>query len=273
MKNKFFLFFSIIIISLVLCSCATLNITCQIDKQNTAKMSIDLTIPTENMSENERINTTASVNRMVRHLNDKGYEAKSEKNTSEMVLTAVKSKQCSDAQSALSTLVGFMSDASSPFAQVESGYSASFFSDIYNLNAKLDLSNIISDEFLDSLTPSNKEIIETALNETTGSVTFDLWGETVQYTGSLEENKNSEIMSLTQPISISRAIKLYNTENINEHEGLLNNLEMLQAEKGKYTLAIQVAISAATFIILLSLVVLIRRKTNNNEDDRNILGN
>ncbi len=261
MRKKLALLAIMITLTVVFCGCAVLNITCSIDEENTAKMLIDLHISTMDMSKEEASNAFSATGKIVHHLRLQGYDADYEKSDDKIIFTASKSKGCEDTESALDALIEFMADDASPFAQVDGGYSPSFFSDIYNLQAVLDLSNIISDEFLESLTPSNKYVIDNALKNTEGMVTFDLWGETAEYTGSLEGSQNSMPISFDEPVTLSRAIRLYNAENIKEHEVLSENLNMLDAEKQKLKTAQQIAISAVFLIILIMLAIIISRKS------------
>ena len=56
----------------------------------------------------------------------------------------------------------------SPFSYVEGGYSGSYFSDVYNVSAKVDLTKIVDGGYIDTLPRSQREKIADALGTFSG---------------------------------------------------------------------------------------------------------
>jgi hypothetical protein len=227
-----------------------------------AELKIDIDIDKEGLSGDEISYTTNAISDIAYNLEINGYNTEVADLDDSFSLSFTKHRQCPNQEKALDTLLGFMSDDTSPFSYIEGGYSESFFNDIYNINTTLDLSNIISSDFMDTLTASHRKKIEDALSSFTGTVKFDLYGDTVEYTGALIDSVNSEELSLSTPISISRSVSIDHPENIEEHNALTQRLDEISLQKERYkTLLIIIGAIAALLIILLA-ISLIKRKIN-----------
>ena len=260
--KKYVAILVIAMLILLFCGCGKFDITCSIDENNMAELKMDIYIDKEGMSGNEISYATNAISDIGDHLEANGYSAKIDYYNDSYSLSFTKRKKCRSQEEALDALLGYMSDDASPFSYIEGGYSESFFNDIYNINAELNLSNIISSDFMDTLTASHREKIEDALGSFTGTVKFDLYGDTAEYTGALSGSANSEELNLHTPISISRAVSIEHPDNIQEYAALTDRLDEISLQKSRYkTMLIAIGALAALLIILL-IISLIKRKLN-----------
>ena len=260
--KKYMIIISITALILLFCSCGKFDIVCSIDENNVAELKMDMTISKQDLSGNDMSYTSKAISDIEQHLEANGYTAQVSYYDDSYSMSFIKRRECASQEKALNTLLGFMSDDASPFSYVEGGYSESFFNDIYNINAELNLSNIISSDFMDTLTASHKEKIEAALGNFSGTVKFDLYGDTVEYTGALIDSVNSEELSLSTPISISRAVSIDHPDNIDEHNALTRRLDEISILKERYKLMLIIIGAIAALLIILLAISLIKRKSN-----------
>ncbi len=258
--KKYLVIIVIAILTLLFCSCGKFDIICSIDENNVAELRMDVNISKEDLTRNNITYITRTINEIERHMQTNGYTAQSSRNSDTYSLSFTKRKECQSAQEALDTLLGFMSDDASPFSYVEGGYSESFFNDIYNINAELNLTSIISSDFMDSLTDSHREKIEDALDEFSATVQFDLYGNTAEYTGALLDSANSEELKLDTPISISRAVSIDHPANIQEHSSLNKRLDEISLQKERYKLLLIIIGALAGLLMIILTIHYIKRK-------------
>ena len=245
---------------MLLCGCGRFDITCSLGSGNTAEMKIDIQIPKEGLSEDEALSLEYSLNELMYYWEDAGYSVDWNYAGKTYGISIKKTAKAKDRANALDELLSMMGDDVSPFIYAEGGYSESYFNDIYNIKAEVDLSKIVDYAYIDTLPPSQKTKILDSINKFSGTVTFDLPGEIINHEGSVNSGKNTLSLNLDERAEISSVMEIQNTKNRESYDALTEDIEQLGQQKQQYMLAVFIAGGALVVIIVVSVICLLRRK-------------
>ncbi len=245
----------------IFCGCGKFDITCSIDGDNNAEMKIEISIPKDGLTENEIESIQSSRNDLYSHWKGQGYEIKKgaiDKDSFNWVIS--KSFSAQSREEALTELLNIMGDESSPFSFAEGGYSSSYFSDVYNVKAEVDLSKIVDYEFIDTLPQSQRNKILGSVGAFSGTVSFNLFGEITDFTGHITDGVNTVSLNLDEPAEISSVLQILNNENKQDYDILTAEIAQLAKDAEMYTTIIIAAGSVALIIIIVTIILLILRK-------------
>lgn len=245
---------------MLLCGCGKFDVTCSIDEWNNAEMKINIEILKSGMTEDDKESFEYTTYLLYDYWEDMGYLVNFNFVGDSYDITLKKRTLAKSREAALNAMLEMMGSDTSPFSSVEGGYSGSYFSDIYNIKAEVDLSKTVDYEYIDSLPPSQKNKILDTINNFSGTVTFDLPGETKDYAGNMKDGKNTVSLSLDQTAEIYSLMEVQNVENKQNYDALVDKIAQLEKEKQQYTLIVIAAGGALAVIILVSVILLIRRK-------------
>jgi len=263
--KKIYLFIILALAFIFLCGCGRFDITCSLDDDNNAKMKIELTILKDELSVDESSSLEVSFGELLTYWQDEGFDVDWNYAGGSYKATLTKRAKGENREDALNELLYMMGGDISPFSYAEGGYSESYFSDMYNIKAEIDLANIVDYEYINTLPESQRTKIMDAISAFHGTVTFNLAGETVEYKGNLSGGKNTVSLSLDEPAQISSVMEVKNTGNKLNYDSLIDEMARLEKEKRLYTLLVIISASILLMILVLTTVLLVKHKKNNGE--------
>lgn len=252
MKRKIIILVAVIIMVLLLCSCGKVDINCTVTEDNLAEMNMRLEVPLENLSDKDKEFMRTTIYNVYSHWFDMGLDVEESIYTDPIVLTGSFKKQTNSQEEAYDALVSFMSDKLSPFAEVEGGYSPSFFNDKGYLKAKLDLRNIVAMDTLEALPPSQRQSIVDHIDNVKGRVTFTLPGEVIDSVGEVEKGAVYKEIDFDEEITLMVTTEYKHSENINEYD----ELKEQTAQEKKKLLTLSIVVGVLVLVTIFSIILL-----------------
>ncbi len=260
--KKMLLIITLLVAVLILCSCGQMNIKCSINKDNSAEMILVLDLPIEDLSSNEiaSLDYTFNVDQLVNNWEKEGYTVNYEGNDEKFYIELIKTAQGTSPEDALNKLLDMMGDDSSPFSSVQGGYSESNLNDLYNINAVVDLTNIVDHDYISTLDQEQQDRISELMSTFSGTVTLDLHGKTVEYKGVLDGTANTVELSLNEPTEIYSMVEVEHKENMAEYEGLKAEVANIISEKSKYMAIVFICAGVLIASAIAIIIIMILRK-------------
>ncbi len=258
-----------IIVLALLCSCGKAEIRCSVNKDNTAEVNIFLSIDITNLNNYEVDKLRVEISSLKDHLEDFGYDFDIKYKLDSYEITIAKTAQGTSPEDAVNKLLDMMGDDASPFSSVEGGYSEANLSDLYNIAATVDLTNIVDYDYISTLKQEQQDRIADLMSTFTGTVTLDLFGTTVEYKGILGGTANTVELSLNEPSEIYSMVEIKHAENQAEYDALKAEITGLETEKDKYMTYVFIAAGALIAIaIAIILILILRKKQPSAKDDK-----
>ena len=252
----------------ILCGCGTFGVTCSLDDDNNASMEIKMFISKNGLTEDEISSLECSFGELLTYWQDEGFVTTWNYTDTSYSASLRKTVGADSREEAVSNLMEMMAGEFSPFSYVEGGYSSSYFTDIYNITAQVDLSRIIDYEYVATLPQSQRERISEALGSFSGDVTFDFYGNIINHNGSMAYGRTTVKLKLDETAEIYNVMEV-ETGNRKIYNELKDDIGRLADEKQKYMLFMAAAGAALAVMIVIAAVAIIRHRKK-SVDLRNV---
>jgi hypothetical protein len=254
--------------------CGYFEVTCSIDDKNTAEMKIAINIQRDGLSFEERGSVRSQLDDLIIYWrNALGYDVAEDFSDDDLYdITLCKKVECESKQEALYELLEMMGSESSPFLDVQGGYTSSYLSDYYNVRAEVDLSEIVDHSFIDRLPQAERNYVLENLEGFSGRVKFTLNGKTIENTGSLAGQTTSADLCLDSTTKIYSLVEVPNTDHIFEYDLLKNEVSELAKTKSLYLILLLAAAGAVLVLAAVIIVMAVMRRGRSTAEGKSALG-
>lgn len=268
--KKTILLISLLVFMLVLCSCGSIDIICIIDDEFNSEMIIDIVIAKDDLDEAEIDSILMNLEYLVEYWKTNGYETELIHSDDSYEINLKMSAKAETLEEAYDNLAAMMSNDYSPFSYVEGGYSSAYFDDIYNISAKVDLTNLVDHDTLYAFPVSQREKVYTALDSINGTLTFALQGDSIDDNGNVASTSNTASFSFKEPIELSKIMKIKNIDNQEKFDVLEGEISFLSDQTRKYTIIVAILAFCLFMVIIFFIVFTIKNRHEKSKSNKPI---